>query len=72
MCIRDSLYISFIEKLSTDISGSPSTDIVAGDRVHDNLHGSVGSGVYQEIQPATISVDGEPEISVLSFSIKEM
>ena len=44
-------YISFIEELSTDISGSPSTDIVAGDRVHDNLHGSVGSGVYQEIQP---------------------
>ena len=45
------LYISFIEELSTDISGSPSTDIVASDRVHDNLHGSVGGGVYQEIQP---------------------
>ena len=45
------LYISFIEELSTDTSGSPSTDIVAGHRVHNNLHGGVGSGVYQEIQP---------------------
>ena len=49
--VTEHLDISFIIKFRPDISRSFSTDIISGNRVHNNPHSGIGSCIHQNIQP---------------------
>ncbi len=48
--ITKHLHITFIIEFRSDISCTFSTDIVSGNRIHDNPHSSVRRCIYQNIQ----------------------